>query len=179
MSIHRSHGLVTFTATDIAERIVVVRGQRVLLDADLGRLYGVSTRSIHQAVGRNPTRFPADFSFLLVPGEVADLMSQSVTSSWGGRRKPVRAFTEQGVGMLASVLRSQRAAEVNVAFLRAFVQMRKLLVDYGALAERVDELENKYSAHDQRIAAVFEAIRQLLQPPADGEKDRIGFTRPP
>jgi hypothetical protein len=104
-----------------------------------------------------------------------NLKSQFVTSSWGGRRKLPLAFTEHGVALLSSVLRSQRAARVNVAIMRAFVRLRRLLVDQREIAERVAELERKCVDHDERIAAVFEAIRQLLQPPESPAKDRIGF----
>lgn len=178
MTIHPEHRLSALAPADVASRILVVRGHRVLLDDDLGRLYGVRTKAINQAVARNRDRFPVDFAFTLTRQEVAHLRSQTVTSSWGGRRWAVMAFTEQGVGMLASVLRSSRAAEVNVAILRAFVHLRKLLVDYAEISSRVDDLEQNLAAHDQSIAVVFEAIRQLLQPPSEEDKARIGFNRP-
>jgi hypothetical protein len=180
MTVHRQHRHPASLAPDeIAARIRIVRGQRVLLDEDLGRLYGVLTKAINQAVARNPERFPSDFTFLLTQQELAILKSQFVTSSWGGRRKPSLAFTEQGVAMLSSVLKSPRAAEVNVAIMRAFVRLRRLLVDHSELAARVAELEKGFASHDERIAAVFEAIRQLLQtPPETPPTERIGFTRP-
>jgi len=179
MTIHREHRQpASLAPSDIAARIRNIRGHRVLLDEDLGRLYAVPTKAVNQAVARNPERFPSDFTFLLTQQELADLKSQFVTSSWGGRRKPSLAFTEQGVAMLSSVLRSSRAAEVNVAIMRAFVRMRQLLVDHAELAHRVVELEKKFASHDERIAAVFEAIRQLLQPPPTVSGDRIGFNQP-
>lgn len=180
MTIHRQHRTASdlTTAEGIAQCIHVVRGQRVLLDEDLGRLYGVPTSAINQAVSRNPERFPPDFAYCLTRKEVAILKSQTVIASWGGRRSGVTAFTEQGIAMLSSVLRSPRAVRVNVAIMRAFVTLRRMLVDHTELARRVDELEAKHIAHDERIAVVFEAIRQLLQPPDADAKDRIGFTRP-
>ncbi|MBM4060443.1 MAG: ORF6N domain-containing protein [Planctomycetes bacterium] len=180
MTIHREHRHETPTPETIGSRIRIVRGQRVLLDEDLARLYGVRTKAINQAVARNPDRFPPDFVFPIASNEVAILKSQSVTSSWGGRRKPALAFTEQGVAMLSSVLRSARACRVNVAIMRAFVRLRALLADHQELAAKVAELERKSDLHDERIAAVFEAIRQLLQPPGPPDPpDRIGFHRPP
>jgi hypothetical protein len=168
------------TVESIGGHICTVRGQRVLLDADLARLYGVPTKAIKQAVARNPDRFPRDFAFPLAITEVANLRSQTVTSSWGGRRYGALAFTEQGVAMLSSVLRSTRAARVNVAIMRAFVLMRRALVEHTELARRVDSLERKVDTHDERIAAIFEAIRQLLRPARQQEpKERIGFTRNP
>ena len=177
MTVHREHrrGDPPLTSETIASCIRNVRGQRVLLDEDLARLYGVPTKAINQAVARNPERFPGDFVLLLDRKEVANLRSQSVTSSWGGRRYSAFAFTEQGVAMLSSVLRSARAIEVNVAIMRAFVRLRRLLVDHAELARSAD-LEQKFEQHDASIAAVFEAIRQLLQPePPPTLRSRIGF----
>jgi len=166
MTIHRQHRRsVPLSPDAIGARIRIVRGQRVLLDEDLGELYGVPTRGINQAVARNPGRFPSDFAFPLTRQELVSLKSQTVISSWGGRRATVVAFTEQGVAMLSNVLRSPRAAEVNVAIMRAFVRLRQMLVDHAELASMVAELEENIASHDERIAAVFEAIRQLLQPP--------------
>jgi hypothetical protein len=179
MTIHRRHRRSGLLSPDaIGARIRIVRGQRVLLDEDLGTLYGVPTGAINQAVARNPDRFPSDFAFPLTRQELVILKSQSVISSWGGRRAAVKVLTEQGIAMLSSVLKSPRAAEVNVAIMRAFVQLRRLLVDHAELASRVAELEKKFASHDERIAAVFEAIRQLLQPPPTVSGDRIGFNQP-
>jgi DNA-binding transcriptional MerR regulator len=176
MTTHPSAAAANALADAIATRIQVIRGQRVLLDDDLAELYGVSTRTVNQAVARNPDRFPPDFAFVLSGKEVAILRSQTVISRWGGRRYLPAAFTEQGVAMLSSVLRSLRAAQVNVAIMRAFVRLRQLLVDHRELAERVAELEQKFEQHDERIAAVFDAIRQLLQPtPPTSPAERIGF----
>lgn len=173
----------------VAEHIRVVRGQRVLLDSDLARLYGVETRVLVQAVKRNIERFPADFMFQLSAEEVADLRSQTVTSSWGGRRYAPFAFTEQGVAMLSSVLRSPQAIAVNIEVMRVFVRLREMLASNKELAARLAELESKTELlafkHDQfadntraQLKQVFEAIRQLMTPPEPAKKHPIGFIDP-
>ena len=176
MTVHRDHAAAT-TPDAIAARIRIVRGSRVLFDEDLAQLYGVTTKAVVQAVRRNLDRFPPDFAFLVTRKEVTNLRSQSVTSSWGGRRHPPLAFTEQGVAMLSSVLRSARAVRVNVAIMRAFVRIRGLFLEHADLARRVGELEQQVGHHDERIAAIFTAIRQLLQPERPSTKPRIGFER--
>ena len=150
-----------------------VRGERVMLDADLARLYGVETRALNRAVRRNAKRFPADFVFLIVNEELADLKCQIGTSSlgWGGRRKPVMAFTEQGVAMLSSVLRSDRAADVNIAIMRTFVQLRRLMDSNRELARKISEIEKRY---DEQFRTVFQAIQQLIAEEEE-PKRRIGF----
>ncbi len=156
----------------ITNSILLVRGQKVLLDMDLAVLYGVETRVLVQAVRRNPARFPEDFMFQLTKSEFDDLRSQSVISrSWGGRRYPPYAFTEQGVAMLSSVLRSEQAAQVNVEIMRAFVQLRALLATNRDLALRLDELEQRY---DAQFKVVIDAIRELMQPPAQPRRS-MGF----
>ena len=149
-----------------------------MLDADLAELYGVSTKALLQAVKRNPARFPPDFMFPLTEQDAANLRSQTVTSSlqprnWGGRRTPPRCFTEQGVAMLSSVLRSERAVRVNVEIMRAFVRLRELVGHHRDLAKRLDDLESRY---DRQFKVVFDAIRELMTPPAPPPKRRIGFT---
>lgn len=158
----------------IEERIHLIRGQRVMMDSDLAALYGVRTKALNQAVSRNVARFPADFAFQLTPMEQAGLRSQIVTSKGrGGARYASRAFTEQGVAMLSSVLRSRRAIEVNVAIMRAFVHLREMLTSHAALARRIDELEQRY---DGQFADVFDAIRELASAPApESPRPRIGF----
>lgn len=158
----------------IAQAIRVIRGQKVLLDADLAALYGVETKVLLQAVKRNHERFPDDFMFQLTTDEFNDLRSQLVTSSWGGRRYRPYAFTEQGVAMLSSVLRSPQAIAVNIEIMRAFVRLRELLASHKALAKRLEELEAKT---DTRFKQVFEAIRQLMTPPDPPKKRQIGFVR--
>lgn len=162
----------------IEAHIHQIRGLRVMLDSDLAEMYGVETKALTRAVARNASRFPADFSFVLTAGELENLRYQFGTSrSWGGRRYLPRVFTEQGVAMLSSVLRSRRAIDVNVAIMRAFVQLREMLSSHKELARRIDELETKY---DGSFATVFDAIRELASPPAGDElRARIGFLAHP
>ena len=150
-----------------------VRGERVILDADLARLYGVETRALNRAVRRNVKRFPPDFMFMLVNEDVTNLKCQIGTSSlgWGGRRKPVMAFTEQGVAMLSSVLRSDRAADVNIAIMRTFVQLRRLMDSNRELARKIAEMEKRY---DEQFGTVFQAIQQLITEEEE-PKRKIGF----
>ena len=157
----------------IEQCILLIRGQKVMLDADLAGLYEVETRVLVQAVKRNLERFPDDFMFQLSGEEFADLKSQSVISSaWGGRRTRPYAFTEQGVAMLSSVLRSPRAVSVNIEIMRAFVRLRQMLATHADLARRLDELESKY---DVQFRIVFDAIRELMEPDDPPRKRRIGF----
>ena len=139
-----------------------------MLDADLAGLYGVETKVLNQAVKRNRERFPVDFMFQLTREEFDVLTSQIVTSSWGGRRYPPYAFTEHGVAMLASVLRSKRAIEVNIAIVRTFIRLRRMLATN-------EELARKVARHDQEIGILFDHIRQLMEPPDPPKKRRIGF----
>jgi hypothetical protein len=154
--------------------IRLIRGEKVILDADLAELYGVETRVLVQAVKRNPERFPEDFLFQLTPEEFTILRSQDVTSrGWGGRRYPPYAFTEQGVAMLSGVLRSPRAVQVNIEIMRAFVKMRRLLASHAKLEKKLLELEERY---DGQFAMVFEALKQLMAPP-EPKRKKIGFRR--
>jgi hypothetical protein len=147
---------------------------RVLLSSDLAELYGVPPKALVQAVKRNRARFPVDFMFQLTAAEWRILKSQSVTSSWGGaRRARPYAFTEQGVAMLSSVLRSARAVRVNVEIMRAFVRLRRAAGVITELTHKLDELERRY---DGQFAAVFDAIRRLMAPLPVPERRRIGFT---
>jgi len=152
--------------------IHVIRDQRVMLDADLAVLYDVEVRALNQAVKRNIARFPEDFAFKLTDAEVADLRSQIVISSWGGRRYLPFAFTEQGVAMLSSVLRSARAVQVNIEIMRTFVRLRRALAGHEELSRKLDELEARY---DRQFRAVFDAIRQLMTPPS-AARHPIGYT---
>jgi len=152
--------------------IIQLRGERVMLDADLAMLYGVETKALTRAVRRNIERFPADFMFRLSKDEFEILKRHFGTSSqWGGRRTPPYAFTEQGVAMLSSVLRSKRAVQVNVEIIRTFVKLRAMTADHKALARRLNKLEEKY---DKQFAVVFDAIREMMNPP-QGKKQPIGF----
>jgi hypothetical protein len=152
---------------------VSIRGHNVILAADLAALYGVEVKALNQAVKRNRDRFPADFMFQLTTAEAQILRSQSVTSrsGHGGRRIPPFAFTEQGVAMLSSVLRSERAVRANIEIMRAFVRLRALLQQNAELATKLAALEKKY---DARFRVVFEAIRDLMNPPVRSRK-RIGL----
>jgi hypothetical protein len=158
----------------ITSRILVVRGMRVMLDADLAALYGVQTRRLNEQVRRNRDRFPEDFIFELTAEELANLKSQSATSSWGGRRKLPLAFTEHGAMMAATVLSTQRAVEVSIYVVRAFIQLRDLLAGNKELAQHLKELEQRLQGHDQAIADILEAIDELMNPP-EPPKRPIGF----
>lgn len=157
----------------IERSILLIRGQKVILDSDLAELYGVETRALVQAVQRNRERFPGDFMFQLTREEFDNLRSQSVISSpgWGGHRYPPYAFTEQGVAMLSSVLCSQRAVQVNIEIMRALVRLREMVASHRDLARRLDELEQRY---DAPFRAVFDVMRQLMVPPAQPRR-RLGF----
>lgn len=161
----------------IAQSILTLRGQKVLLDSDLATLYGVATKVLVQAVKRNQERFPEDFMFQLTQQEFSVLRSQSVTSNEGrgGRRTPPYAFTEQGVAMLSSVLNSPRAIAVNIEIMRTFVRLRALLASNNALAQKLTELERKVDTHDQAIAGILNAIRELMATPEPKTKKQIGF----
>jgi len=154
----------------VATKIIYLRGEKVLLDSDLAMLYGVETKVLKQAVRRNLERFPDDFMFELTDEEFANLRSQSVTSSWGGQRYPPFAFTEQGVAMLSGVLKSTRAIETNIAIMRTFVALRKLMLSNSQLATKIKQLEKKY---DQRFKIVFDTIQQLIN--QEKEARPIGF----
>lgn len=156
----------------IATKIFEVRGKKVMLDKDLAILYGVETRVLNQAVRRNKTRFPDDFMFSLSREEIMRI-SQSVTSLKFS--KVVCVFTEQGVAMLSSVLNSERSIQVNIQIMRAFVKLKEMLLTHKDLALRLDALERQYANHDEKIDKIFEAIRQLLEPPKGKEKIIAGF----
>ena len=161
-------------AERIEQRIILIRGQKVMLDRDLAELYGIETKTLKQAVRRNIDRFPDDFMFLLDREEVAILRSQFVTSKTegrGGTRYLPMAFTEQGVAMLSSVLKSKQAVEMNIAIMRTFVQLRKMLESHVELANKLEELESKY---DEQFRIVFDALRELMASP-EPNKNPIGF----
>jgi hypothetical protein len=158
----------------VEQRILLSRGQNVILDFDLAALYHVETRALKQAVRRNLDRFPGDFMFQLSSAEVKTLVSQAVIPSRGkfGGAAPM-TFTEQGVAMLSSVLRSPHAVQVNIAIMRAFVRLREMLMSNADLARKLLALENKY---DAQFRVVFDAIRELMEGPPPPQKPRIGFT---
>lgn len=159
---------LSITVDFVTARIHLVRGQKVMLDADLAELYGISTKVFNQAVKRNLKRFPFDFMFPLTDEEYECLRSQFVTSNVGrgGRRYTPLVFTEHGAIMAATVLNSQKATEMSVFIVRAFVQLREVISTHKEFAHKLQELESKLSGHDQAIADLFGAIRQLMAPPA-------------
>jgi hypothetical protein len=173
----------TDVAATVESHIITIRGQKVILDRDLARLYGVETKALKQAVTRNPDRFPADFSFVLTRQEVANLRSQFVTSSsWGGSRYLPVAFTEHGAIMAANVLRSSEAVQMSVFVVRAFIRMRGALSDTTELARKLASLEReikgRLDTHDAAIVDVFSRIMDLIDPPElppVPPKKQIGF----
>jgi len=157
---------------NIETKILLIRGQKVMLSVHLAALYEVEPRALMQAVKRNIERFPEDFMFQLSTEEYANLKSQIVISSWGGARTAPFAFTEQGVSMLSSVLRSNRAIEVNIAIMRTFVQLRQMLVSNAELSRKLVAMEKNY---DIKFKAIFDAIHQLMTPADPKKKRQIGF----
>ena len=175
---HKQARTLHVPVAEVEERIVEIRGAKVLLDTDLALLYEVPVKRLNQAVRRNRQRFPPDFLFQLSPEEWAHLRSQFVTSKIGrgGRRHPPYAFTEHGAVMAATILRSQRAVAMSILVVRAFVRLRKVLVTHEELTRRLAELEQKY---DQQFGVVFQAIREILkESQPEPERRRIGFVRP-
>jgi hypothetical protein len=164
---------MTYSNERIERSILLIRGHKVLLDADLAALYGVTTKRLNEQVRRNRSRFPDDFMFELASEEAESLRSQFATSKRGrgGRRYAPYVFTEQGVAMLSTVLNSERAIQVNIEIMRAFVRLRQMLASNAQLARKLADLEKKY---DAQFKVVFDAIRQLMAPP-DPKKRKIGF----
>lgn len=159
----------------IEQRILFIRGQKVMLDRDLASLYGVTTKRLNEQVKRNTSRFPVDFTFQLTVEETESLRSQIATSNGrGGRRYLPYVFTEHGAIMLASVLNSERAIEASVFVVRAFVRLRSLLSTHKEIAGKLTEIESRLTGHDEDIAALLSAIRQLMATP-EAKKKRIGF----
>ncbi len=154
----------------LLSKIIWLRGQKVMLDSDLAELYGVETRVLNQAVSRNINRFPDDFMFELTRDEIMNI-SQFVISSQIKHSKRVRAFTEQGIAMLSSVLHSERAIKVNITIMRAFVKLRELLLTNKELQQKLAEMEAKY---DKQFCIVFEVLQQLMKKPKENRKE-IGF----
>ncbi len=172
---------LTLTPARIECLIHVVRGQRVMLDSDLAELYGVTTKVLNQAVERNRNRFPDDFAYQLTKEEFATLRSQIVTSNEGrgGRRYTPWVFTEHGVAMLSSVLRSETATKVNIEIIRAFVRLRRLLATPGDLVTQLQQHAETVKLHDEQLRLISDVLRRMLTPPPDdGPKRRIGFHPP-
>ncbi len=165
------------TAHDLGHLILTLRKHRVLLDSDLAALYGVETKQLNRAVKRNLDRFPEDFMFQLTSEEAEALRCQSGTSNKGrgGRRYLPYAFTQEGVAMLSSVLSSPRAVQVNIAIMRAFIRVRQMALSVDELSRKVADLERGYQQHGQQFDVVFKAIRQLMAPPPEPPRRKIGF----
>jgi ORF6N domain-containing protein len=168
--------LQAVSALSAEKRIYVIRGRQVMLDEELADLYGVETKRLIEQVKRNLERFPEDFMFQLRKDEVAALRSQNATSNTGrgGRRYAPYVFTEQGVAMLSSVLRSKTAIAVNIEIMRAFVEIRRAASAYAAIEERLEQLEHGMGEHDEQLEQVFGALRQLIAPPAQPKRP-VGF----
>jgi len=160
----------------VEQKIYIIRGHKVMLDRDIAMLYGVPTKRLKEQVKRNIKRFPDDFMFQLTKEEFGYWRSQFATSNSDkmGLRHRSYAFTEQGVAMLSTVLNSERAIQVNIAIMRAFVKLRRILSTHKELAHKLEQLERKIEKHDTEIHAIFEAIRQLMTPP-EKPKRSIGF----
>jgi hypothetical protein len=167
----------------IEHAILFLRGQKVILDADLAKLYGVSTKRLNEQVRRNPERFPSDFLFQLTTNEWEALRSQTATLKRGRgqhRKYLPYVFTEHGAVMAANVLSSPVAIAASIQVVRAFVRLRLLLASHEELSRKLEALEKKYAEHDEQLATVFEAIRQLMKPPSvEPKKGRIGFRATP
>jgi len=163
----------------IMSKIYLIRGQKVMLDMQLAELYGIETRRLNEQVRRNLNKFPSDFMFQLNQKEYKNLISQNATSSWGGRRKLPFAFTEHGVLMLASVLNSDRAVQVNIMIVRVFIKMREILLDHHEFEEKFRQIELKLNEHDNQIILISEYLRQFEQSRQQQEEQanrkRIGF----
>jgi len=155
----------------IYKSILVIRGHKIILDRDLAQLYGVETKVLNRAVSRNIDRFPEDFMFRLDKEEFENLRFHFGTSSWGGPRYRPRAFTEQGVAMLSSVLRSKRAVEVNIAIMRTFVKLRQILATNSALRRKIEAMERRY---DEQFKLVFKVLSEMVMPTSKS-KSKIGF----
>ncbi len=157
----------------IEGKIFTIRGKRVMLDKDLALLYGVETKMLNRALKRNIERFPEDFTFQLTKEELDDLRFHFGTSSWGGQRYLPYAFTENGVAMLSGILNSKRAIQANIQIMRTFTRLREIMASHKDLARKIEDMEKKY---DYQFKVVFDAIKQLLEPPVKPKK-RIGFLR--
>jgi hypothetical protein len=173
-TIKKMNTIVTLKEESIASHIHYIRGEKVILDADLASLYGVETRVLKQAVRRNKKRFPPDFMFELTTKEYSSLRTQIASLSWGGSRYKPFAFTEQGVAMLSGVLNSPRAIEVNIAIMRTFVQVRTWMKEHKELAKKVAQLEKDFEGD---FAQIYQTLNQLINPPIP-KKKKIGFQLP-
>lgn len=160
----------------IINKIYLIRGQKVMLDEDLAELYQVETRRLNEAVKRNSDRFPKDFMFRLSNKEFQNLKSQFATSNWGGRRKLPLAFAEQGVSMLSGVLNSPVAIQVHIQIIRVFTKMKEMLLNNKDILLKLEKMEKDVKENKKDIAMIFEALKQLLNPP-QSKRRPIGFNR--
>ena len=168
---HRKGASSAIVVSPVERKIRIIRAQKVILSTDLAKLYRVEPRVLVQAVKRNINRFPRDFMFQLTTAEKRNLKSQLVISSWGGQRAAPFAFTEQGVVMLSSVLRSERAVKANIAIMRAFVRLREMLVTHEELRQKIEQMEKRY---DAKFQIVFATIKEMLETPLSPKRP-IGF----
>jgi hypothetical protein len=169
--------IVIVSEEKILEKILLLRGQKVMLDRDLAQMYGVEVKRLNEAVKRNASRFPEDFMFQLAQNEWRNLKSQIATSSWGGVRKPPYAFTEQGVAMLSSVLNSETAIQVNIQIIRLFTKMKQLILDNKDLWMKIEKIEQHLIKNDEEIKTVFAYLKKLLIP-ENKPRNPIGFKIP-
>jgi len=158
----------------ISQKIFIMRGVKVMLDADLAELYQVPTKRLNEQIKRNHSRFPEDFMFQLTKEEFMNLRSQFATSSWGGHRYEPYAFTEHGVAMLSSVLKSQRAIEMNIFIIRAFIKLRELLATNTELALKIEKLEREQQKQGEHISVIHDMLKRLIAEPVK-PKGRLGF----
>jgi len=164
------------SSEEMAPMVHLIRGKRVMLDSDLAKIYGVETKRLKEQFNRNRNRFPESFAFQLTPQEFANLRSQFATSSsHGGSRYSPIVFTEHGTVMLASILNSKRAVEMSIFVVEAFIRMREMVAGNKQLAKKLSELESRVSGHDETIASLFDAIRELLESEATKPKREMGF----
>ncbi len=173
----KSKQITSYSEAEIVNKIYIIRGQKVMPDRDLADMYNVPTFRLNEAVKRNSTRFPDDFMFQITKEELKNLTSQIAISSWGGLRKSPYAFTEQGVAMLSSVLRSERAIQVNIRIIRVYTKMKHLLLDNKELWLKIEKIEQALMKKDEEVEAIFHALKNLL---LQNEKPRaiVGFKIP-
>lgn len=173
-----SQTIIAIPDEAIIDKILLIRGKKILLDRDLASLYHVSTRDFNKAVKRNIKRFPEDFMFQLTKEEFGNLMFQNGTSSWGGTRKLPYAFTEQGVAMLSGILSSDIAIEVNIRIIRIFTRLREMLLTHTEILLKLEQLERQVVQNSEDIQMIFTALKQLLTSPEQTDRRRVGFRRP-
>ena len=181
ISYYLKNNLFVMQLQVIQNLIYEIRGQNVMLDMDIAELYGVETKVLNQAVKRNKDRFPKDFMFRLSQKEVTDLKSQFVTSRWGGRRTLPYAFTEHGVTMVASILKSKKAIQMNIAIVRAFIELKQFALNYRELADQIKDLKAITGSHTQQLNKIYEALENMLDEKLVEkkweERERIGFKK--